>query len=96
MASVPANVEISFENCPRERRNQAGNPVTCSPGALHPIGQPISMSEKRGLEVRAPKKDPFPLLKLTRTGSEDGDVAIAAFHPIDLKASQSFVQLRVV
>lgn len=86
----------SLENCPRDRRNQAGNPVTDSPDAVHPIGQPMIISWKRGLEVRPLKKEPFPLLKLSRTGSEERDFAIDDVHPSARIASQATVQLRVV
>lgn len=85
--------EISCESAIRERCSQAANPVTGSPGAVHPIGQPITCSKKRGLEVSSPMKEPLPPQKLTRTGGEERD-AIAAVQPSAFSTSQSFVQLR--
>lgn len=40
-------------------------------------------------------KEPVPILKLTRTGCEDGAVVAAGVHPIARIASQSDVQLLV-
>lgn len=85
--------EISRESSVRERRSQAAYPVTCSPGAVHPIGQPIMFSKKRGLEIRPSMKEPVPNLKLTRTGCEDRGIAIGRQPRLHI-TSQSFVQLR--
>lgn len=72
----PLPGKVSAESAPRERRSHAENPVTGSPGAVHPIGHPIIHSKKRGLEIRSLIEDPAPKLKLTRTGSGEGGIAI--------------------
>ncbi len=44
----------SLESAPRICRSQADHFVTGCLGAVHPIGHPISQSEKFGLKVRSP------------------------------------------
>ncbi len=54
------------------RRSQGDNPVTGCAGSLHPIGQPISQSEKPGLKVQSPGQARVPDFKVTWSGREDG------------------------
>lgn len=91
--SRPSASEISLESSVRERRSHAAYPVTGSPGALHPIGQPIACSKNRGLEIRPLVKEPVPGLKLTRTGGEERGI-VTGRQPSARMASHSVDQLR--
>lgn len=84
----------SRESFPRDSRSQAANPVAGCSISLHPIGHPIIWSEKRGLEIRSPMKDPIPLLKLTRTRGEDAVDGSTGFQPTAFMVSHNAVQLR--
>ncbi len=61
----------SLESSPRICRSQADHPVTGSLGAVHPIGHPISQSEKFGLKVRSPAEYLAPAVKLKWSGCEE-------------------------
>ncbi|MEP4032334.1 hypothetical protein [Roseibium polysiphoniae] len=54
------------------RCSQWDNSVTGCAGALHPIGQPISQSEKFGPKVKSPGQMRVPGFKVTWSGREDG------------------------
>lgn len=54
------------------RRSQADHPVTGRVGSVHPIGQPISQSEKLGLKVRSPAEYLAPVVKLMWSGRVKG------------------------
>lgn len=52
------------------RCSQRDHPVTGRVGSVHPIGQPMSQSEKFGLKVRSLIKDLGPAFKLMWSGCE--------------------------
>ncbi len=54
------------------RRSQGANPVTEQSVSLHPVGQPISVSRKRGLQVRGRAEATRPKLKIIRSRRESG------------------------
>lgn len=83
----------SLKNCPRERCSQARYAVTGSSGAVQPIGHPITISWKRGLEVRPACKQSLPFLKLSRAGGIDRDVADRADQPSARSTCQSAVHV---
>lgn len=62
----------SLESSPRIRRSQADHPVTGRIGSVHPIGHPITQSEKLGLKVRSLIEDRGPAFKVRWRGWVDG------------------------
>ena len=62
----------SIESAVRCRRSQGANPVTEQPGALHPMGQPIIASRKRGLQTRGRAQVTRPKPKIIRSGGKEG------------------------
>ena len=62
----------SLESSPRMRCSQADHAVTGRIGSVHPIGQPITQSEKFGLKLRSPGEDRCPAFKLRWSGREEG------------------------
>ena len=61
-----------IESAVRCRRSQGANPVTEQPGALHPMGQPIIASRKRGLQMRGRAQITRPKPKIIRSGGKEG------------------------
>ena len=62
----------SLESAPRICCSQTDHSVTGRVGSVHPIGHPISQSEKFGLKLRVPLKDRGPAFKLRWSGCENG------------------------
>ncbi len=84
----------SFESSPRIRCSQTDHPVTGRIGSVHPIGHPMTQSEKFGLKLRVPCEDRGPALKLRWSGWEDGKLkAWLGVAPQALISSQICVQI---
>lgn len=86
-------MEISAQSCIRERRSQARYSIAGCAASVHPIGHPIIISKKRGLEISSPTEEPLPNLKLTRSRCEEWGISTGR-HPSARRIVHKFVQLR--
>ncbi len=80
----------SLESSPRIRRSQTDHPVTGRVGSVHPIGHPITQSEKFGLKVRSLIEDLGPAFKTRWRGCEEGKL-----KGIVGRAPQAFINIQM-